>query len=497
MSSFLDSRPTSFGGYIPTDYRQFNFGVSGGIVYNGEPNSLTTRNGFALQDFLTTSPVFLLGQEGDSFTLQGGNATSTNTNGVDLTLQSGTSTSANGANINIASGTSSNATTSNGGDITITGADTNLTASTGSGGSVIISGGSSQVTNGDGGDITLKPGMNSGSGTDGALKFTLPTTSSTITYTWPTTPPAANAYVLSSTTSGTMTWEAAGGAFTPIAANSIPVSDGTNYVASSNTFEFRDTGAGNTQLTSGAENKTFIIDTPAATSVNYEGCDIEIVAGDAGTTSGRAGSVYIQSGEQYAGTTGVINFEAGANNTDATFIFTGKQSAGNLLVIIGQSQNATSTTTGTMRLTGGLGVTQDVYAANYFATSDARLKTNIETLTNPLDLISKLRGVTFTWKDDVEEQTKHSGFIAQEVLNVAQTHGLEGLVGGDPEDHLSVNYVGFVPILCEAVKELKASFEEEKKSWNAALREERNAWKDEIQSLREEINLLRSELKKN
>lgn len=453
MSNLVPNYPTSFSGYIQNNYRSFNFGETGSILYNDGGNNIRARNGFKIQNTLTTSPIFVVGQEGDDFTIQGGNAASSNTNGVSLSLEAGTSTSSNGANLNIQSGTTSSTSVSNGGDITITAADTNLVASTGSGGSVTITGGSSQVTNGDGGDVILQPGMKSGSGTDGSLQFTLPTSSSTITYTWPTSTPTSTLHLLSAATDGTLTWVEGTPAITPISVYSIPVSDGTTFLASANTFEFRDTGAGNTQLTSGAENKTFIIDTPTPTSTTYNGCDIEIVAGDAGTTSGRAGSVYIASGEQHTGTTGIINFEAGANNTDPTFVFTGKQAAGDLLVLIGQSQNATSTTTGTARLVGGLGVTQDVYAANFYATSDLRYKTSIEDLEQALPLVDQLRPVKFKWKDD-DEKT-HTGFIAQEVAQLAKENTLDGLVGGDIESHLSVNYNAIVPILCKSIQELK------------------------------------------
>ena len=48
------------------------------------------------------------------------------------------------------------------------------------------------------------------------------------------------------------------------------------------------------------------------------------------------------------------------------------------------------------------------------ATSDASMKENVKQITDALSLVNKLRGVTFTWKNDATE-TSQIGMIAQEV----------------------------------------------------------------------------------
>lgn len=78
--------------------------------------------------------------------------------------------------------------------------------------------------------------------------------------------------------------------------------------------------------------------------------------------------------------------------------------------------------------------------------SDARLKTNINTMTGSLDNILKLRGVTFNWKESSDNRL-HYGFIAQEIEKV-----FPDLVGTDSNGFKTVNYSGVIPVLTEAIK---------------------------------------------
>ena len=79
--------------------------------------------------------------------------------------------------------------------------------------------------------------------------------------------------------------------------------------------------------------------------------------------------------------------------------------------------------------------------------SDARLKTNINTMTGSLDNILKLRGVTFNWKESSNPTKTQYGFIAQEVEKV-----FPDLVGTDSNGYKTVNYIGVIPVLTEAIK---------------------------------------------
>ena len=84
-------------------------------------------------------------------------------------------------------------------------------------------------------------------------------------------------------------------------------------------------------------------------------------------------------------------------------------------------------------------------------TSDFRLKENINTLTNALEKINKLRGVTYEWKDKIAGgKSLRIGFIAQEVEDVDPllvfTNKHDGFMG------LHIDCI--IPLLVEAVKEL-------------------------------------------
>ncbi len=85
--------------------------------------------------------------------------------------------------------------------------------------------------------------------------------------------------------------------------------------------------------------------------------------------------------------------------------------------------------------------------------SDSRLKTNVNGISSALDKIVKLRGVTFNWdpsKKPSADKKLQYGFIAQEVEKI-----FPELVTTDSEGFKSLNYIGIVPVLTEAVKELK------------------------------------------
>ena len=88
---------------------------------------------------------------------------------------------------------------------------------------------------------------------------------------------------------------------------------------------------------------------------------------------------------------------------------------------------------------------------DFIATSDRRLKTNVATLSNALDIVKGLRGVYFTRLG----QTKRSvGVIAQEVEEV-----LPEVVHTGDDDMKSVSYGNIVGLLIEAVKELSEKME--------------------------------------
>ncbi len=100
-----------------------------------------------------------------------------------------------------------------------------------------------------------------------------------------------------------------------------------------------------------------------------------------------------------------------------------------------------------------------VNAANFNTTSDATLKTNVETLSGSLDAVKSLRGVSFDW---LENGGSEIGVIAQEVEAV-----LPDVVSTNDEGIKSVKYGNMVAVLIEAIKEQQAQIDELKAQLNS------------------------------
>jgi len=96
-------------------------------------------------------------------------------------------------------------------------------------------------------------------------------------------------------------------------------------------------------------------------------------------------------------------------------------------------------------------------AGAYVNGSDARLKDNIATLNDGLNVVNQLRPVTFKYKPDYsKDQNVQTGFIAQELQTALEGKDyLDGIVQAGP-NHLNVAYQSLIPILVKAIQELSA-----------------------------------------
>jgi hypothetical protein len=92
-----------------------------------------------------------------------------------------------------------------------------------------------------------------------------------------------------------------------------------------------------------------------------------------------------------------------------------------------------------------------VVQGNVTAYSDRRLKDNIETITNALNKLTQVRGVTYTRTDMEDTLTRHTGVIAQELESV-----LPEAVMTDSDGIKSVAYGNVIGLLIESIKELNA-----------------------------------------
>lgn len=92
------------------------------------------------------------------------------------------------------------------------------------------------------------------------------------------------------------------------------------------------------------------------------------------------------------------------------------------------------------------------------ATSDERLKENVSDLSLGLDFVTKLQPRSFNWKED---GSPASGFIAQEVAKVVDEYGADYLHLVDrSNEYMGLSATTLIPVLVNAVKELKAEVEE-------------------------------------
>ena len=109
--------------------------------------------------------------------------------------------------------------------------------------------------------------------------------------------------------------------------------------------------------------------------------------------------------------------------------------------------------TAKLDVNGGVVVSGVVTATDFNSTSDARLKTNVQVIEDPLEKVLQINGVSFNW---IKDNRPSMGVIADNVQEV-----LPELVSDtDPK---TVNYNGLIGLLIECVKQQQVEIEELKR----------------------------------
>lgn len=117
----------------------------------------------------------------------------------------------------------------------------------------------------------------------------------------------------------------------------------------------------------------------------------------------------------------------------------------------------------------------DVKAPTFLTTSDMRLKTNVESLSERYSKLLDVNAVSYNLSSHssdqkvsamlsseaeseacLEDQRTHFGFIAQEIQEI-----YPNLVVEDEEGILAIDYTGFIPLLVEAYKDLSNKVKEQ------------------------------------
>lgn len=203
----------------------------------------------------------------------------------------------------------------------------------------------------------------------------------------------------------------------------------------------------------------------SSTASNY--LSIGSKAGYSNTSGASNTNIGYQAG--YSNTTGgyrtMLGWQAGASNTGSSNTFLGYQ-AGNATatgsnnIIIGSTADASSATVSNEITLGNSSISAlRCQVQTISALSDSRDKTNIQPSPYGLDLISKLQPVTFDWnmRDGAKVGQKDLGFIAQELQEV-DDENLQLVYDSNP-DRLEASYGRLIPVLVQAIKELKAEVE--------------------------------------
>ena len=173
----------------------------------------------------------------------------------------------------------------------------------------------------------------------------------------------------------------------------------------------------------------------------------------AGNAWGSLGDVKDVDGDTYI----TAESSAGADEDELTFYTAGTERVGiNSLgnVGIGSTQpTAKLDVNGDVVFSGNLNVTGVVTATDFNSTSDAKLKTNVQVIEDPLEKVLQINGVSFNW---IKDNKPSMGVIADNIQEV-----LPELVSDtDPK---TVNYNGLIGLLIECVKQQQVEIEELKR----------------------------------
>lgn len=172
----------------------------------------------------------------------------------------------------------------------------------------------------------------------------------------------------------------------------------------------------------------------------------------ASTTTG-TGTLVITGGLGVGGRINALDYTGtiGAN-TRSTALFT--TLGANSTVSFTAGTASTTTGSGTLQVTGGVGVTGQVTAATVVETSSIAFKENVNPIEDALNKILQLVGVTYDRKDG--SKINEAGLIAEEVNKV-----LPNLVSKDDKGNAyGLQYTKLAAYLIESIKTLNTRIEQ-------------------------------------
>jgi hypothetical protein len=135
---------------------------------------------------------------------------------------------------------------------------------------------------------------------------------------------------------------------------------------------------------------------------------------------------------------------------DGTATFTGQIRSTSALA-------STSVSTGAMVLTGGLGVGGRITTTQLVETSSITFKENVNPLTNALDMVLQLTGVSYDRKD--KSSINEAGLIAEDVNKIIPNV----VVKDEKGNPYGIQYTKVIAYLIEAIKDQQTQINELKK----------------------------------
>jgi len=237
-----------------------------------------------------------------------------------------------------------------------------------------------------------------------------------------------------------------------------------NTTGFSNAFFGESAGEANT---TGSNNTFFGRNAGVVTTTGGQNTFLGFAAGDETTTGHH--NTFVGYGAGNDNTTGDFNTTLGStadisgNLSYATAIGAGAVVSASNTIVLGRAEDRTIIS-GYLRLTtfaaGGTDVCFDFAGQVGFCSSSLRYKTSVESYGGGLDIVRRLRPITFRWKDGGVEDV---GFGAEEVADVESRLVLrnkDGRIEG-------VKYRQITTVLVNAVKEQQAQIEAQKNQIDA------------------------------
>ena len=170
-------------------------------------------------------------------------------------------------------------------------------------------------------------------------------------------------------------------------------------------------------------------------------------------TNADSSTYYVTMSDQTSGSEDTLSIADGSRffYTPNASSSTGRLTVGNISLTA--STASSSTSSGALIVTGGVGIGGQMTAVSIVETSSIALKENINPIQNALDSVMQLKGVTY---DRLDSKEHESGLIAEWTEEV-----LPELVTRDRDNNVvGIKYTKLTAYLIEAIKSLKQEINE-------------------------------------